>query len=278
MGLSNHALARLLTDEDTETVRLVKEQLASIAEDHPETLRALLRSEDPLVSFHAKDILDEVDQRKGEEDFTLLCHFAGDVFDIEKAAWSLALAIQPHGCDAQFQELVNDMGREFLFRSSCAKSPLERVQILSCYLAQELHFRGNSDKYYCEENSIISRVLESRMGIPISLTLVYQMIGARAGMKIEGINLPGHFIARHGGVYFDPFHEGRVLCQCDVKNILDRQGIAFRRNHLLAATPRQFLLRILANLLYVYDLDGEIIKRDRIKGWMTALNGGILTR
>ena len=278
MGHSNHALARLLTDDDAETVRLVKEQLASIAEDHPETIQDLMRSEDPLVSFHAKDILDEMDQRLGEEDFTLLCHFAGDVFDIEKAAWSLSAAIQPSGCDAELEEWVNDWGREFLSRCACATSPLERVQILSQYLAQELQFRGNSEKYYCEENSLIPRVVESRVGIPISLTLVYQMIGARAGMKIEGINLPGHFIARHGEVYFDPFHEGRVLCQCDVKNILDRQGIALRRNHLQAANPRQFLLRILTNLLYVYDLDGEIMKRDRIKGWMTALNGGILTR
>jgi regulator of sirC expression with transglutaminase-like and TPR domain len=278
MGHSNHALARLLTDEDAETVRLVKEQLASIAEDHPETIQDLMRSEDPLVSFHAKDIWDEMDQRLGEEDFTLLCHFAGDVFDIEKAAWSLSAAIQPSDCDAELEGMVNDWGREFLSRSACATSPLERVQILSQYLAQELQFRGNSEKYYCEENSLIPRVVESRVGIPISLTLVYQMIGARAGMKIEGINLPGHFIARHGEVYFDPFHEGRVLCQCDVKNILDRQGIALRRNHLQAANSRQFLLRILANLLYVYDLDGEIIKRDRIKGWMTALNGGILTR
>ena len=259
-------------------MRLVKEQLASIAEDHPETIHDLMRSDDPLVSFHAKDILDEMDQRLGEEDFTLFCHFAGDVFDIEKAAWSLAAAIRPSGCDSNLEELVNDWGREFLSRSACATSPLERVQILSRYLAQDLHFRGNSDKYYCEENSLIPRVVESRVGIPISLTLVYQMIGARAGMKIEGINLPGHFIARHGDVYFDPFHEGRILCQCDVKNILDRQGIAFRRNHLQAASPRQFLLRILANLLYVYDLDGEKMKRDRIKGWMTALNGGILTR
>jgi hypothetical protein len=277
MGFSNHALARLLTDEDAETVRLVKEQLASIAEDHPETIQDLMRSEDPLVSFHAKDILDELDQREGEEDFTLLCHFAGDVFDIEKAAWSLSAAIQPSACDVELEELVNEWGREFLSRCACATSPLERVQILSQYLAQELHFRGNSEKYYCEENSLIPRLVESRVGIPISLTLLYQMIGARGGMKIEGINLPGHFIARHGEVYFDPFHEGRVLCQCDVKNILDRQGIVLRRNHLQAANPRQFLLRILANLLYVYDLDGEKMKRNRIKGWMTALNGGILT-
>ncbi len=58
------------------------------------------------------------------------------------------------------------------------------------------------------------------MGIPITLTILYRMVGARAGMKVEGINLPGHFIARHGEVYFDPFHRGRILTKADCEEIL----------------------------------------------------------
>jgi regulator of sirC expression with transglutaminase-like and TPR domain len=98
------------------------------------------------------------------------------------------------------------------------------------------------------------------------------MVGSRAGMRIEGINLPGHFIARHSGVFFDPFHAGRILKLPDVKQLLVRQNIEFKESHLLPATPRQFLLRMLANLLYVYDLDEEDEKRDRVKEWMDAIS------
>jgi regulator of sirC expression with transglutaminase-like and TPR domain len=102
------------------------------------------------------------------------------------------------------------------------------------------------------------------------------MVGSRAGMRIEGINLPGHFIARHSGVFFDPFHAGRILKLSDVKQLLVRQNIEFKESHLLPATPRQFLLRMLANLLYVYDLDEEDEKRDRIKEWMDAISYGAI--
>jgi len=115
-------------------------------------------------------------------------------------------------------------------------------------------------------------VVSSRVGIPISLALVYMMVGSRAGMRIEGINLPGHFIARHAGVFFDPFHAGRILKLPDVNQLLVRQNIEFKESHLLPATPRQFLLRMLANLLYVYDLDEEDEKRDRVKEWMDAIS------
>jgi regulator of sirC expression with transglutaminase-like and TPR domain len=146
------------------------------------------------------------------------------------------------------------------------------VLLLTEFLSDELGFRGNSSCYYCEENSLLPHVVSSRVGIPISLALVYMMVGSRAGMRIEGINLPGHFIARHSGVFFDPFHAGRILTMPDVKQLLVRQNIEFKESHLNPASPRQFLLRMLANLLYVYDLDEEDEKRDRVKGWVDTIS------
>ena len=57
-----------------------------------------------------------------------------------------------------------------------------------------------------------------------------------------------------------------------MKQLLVRQNIEFKESNLLPATPRQFLLRMLANLLYVYDLDEEDEKRDRVKEWMDAIS------
>lgn len=278
MVVSLDALAKLLNDDDPETVRLVKEQLANLAEQDPEALEPLIAADDAVVSYHARDILAHREDCEAEDDFALHCHFAGEGFDIEQAAWALSRVVEPGRATADFEEQINAWGREFLSRVACATSNTERVEILSRFLSDELGFRGNTDRYYCQNNSILPRVIESRMGIPISLTLIYQIVGVRAGMKIEGINLPGHFIARHGEVYFDPFHGGRILCHCDVKNILGRQGIEFKESHLKPATSRQFLLRILANLLYVYDLDGETEKRNRIKGWMDALSAGSMVK
>jgi len=93
-------------------------------------------------------------------------------------------------------------------------------------------------------------------------------------MKIDGINLPGHFIARHGEVYFDPFHRGHILTQADVEQILARQGIALTACHLRPATPRQILVRILSNLLHTYENTGSCEKHSMVRGWMESLLNG----
>jgi regulator of sirC expression with transglutaminase-like and TPR domain len=97
-------------------------------------------------------------------------------------------------------------------------------------------------------------------------------------MKIDGINLPGHFIARHGDLFFDPFHGGRILKREDLRSILSRQGIELKESHLQPASPRQFLMRILANLLYVYDLDGDTERHGMVRTWMDALACGLLVK
>ena len=278
MGSTSMALAKLLSDDDPDTIRLVKEQLTAIGEDNPSTLQELANADDAKLSYHARDVLTQIDGCRAEDDFHLLCLLAGDSFDIEEAVWALSKVIDPSVCVLPFRDQINDWGSEFLERVACVSDNAERVQLLSEFLGEELEFRGNSVQYYCEENSHLHYILDSRMGIPITLTLVYQMVGARAAMKIEGINLPGHFIARHGDVFFDPFHGGRILSRADIEQILARQDMELKDSHLQSANSRQFLLRILANLLYVYDLSDEKEKRARIKSWMQVLTGASINK
>lgn len=268
------ALAKLLSDDDPDTVRLVKEQLVVLADEVMPELEELAESGDGVVAGHARDFLLEIKGRKAQEDFHLLCSLGGESFDLEQAAWSLARAIDPGLCTHEHEVMVNEWGRRYLSGMSSCPSNRDRVRLLSWQIGNDLGFNGNSESYYCEENSLLPSVIETRRGIPITLTLLYILIGARAAVKIEGINLPGHFIAKHADIYFDPFHGGRILCQCDVEQILERQGLELKEKHLQVATPRQFLMRMLANLLYVYDLDGNSEKHGMVKRWMDALGAG----
>lgn len=274
MFAQKEALIRLLHDNDPETVKLVKEQLMAGGEEKISELQELMRVDDKCVSEHARDVLAAISGRSAEEEFSLLCHFFGDGIDLEQACWALARAMEPGRCLLPFEHKLNTWGRQFLVKISGAVSNRERVLRLSAFLSDELEFRGNAENYYCESNSLLPRVIETRSGIPITLTLLYMMIASRAAMKIEGINLPGHFVARHGEVYFDPFHRGRILSRMDVESILLRQGLELKDCHLQPATPRQMLLRMLSNLLYVYDLHGECKKHERVLGWMQALKCG----
>ncbi len=137
--------------------------------------------------------------------------------------------------------------------------PLERLHRLREYLFEEQGFAGNSEDYYDPRNSYLNDVLERRLGIPITLSLVLIEVGQRLGLEMEGIGLPGHFItgARVRGeqVLFDPFNRGALLTgeQCGdlVARALGRP-VELKAEQFAPVTKRQFLGRVLANLKGVY--------------------------
>src|SRR5438445_11102873 len=100
------------------------------------------------------------------------------------------------------------------------------VPELNRLLFEEEGFRGNTVDYYDPRNSFLNDVLDRRTGIPISLSTVYMAVGRRAGVPVQGVGLPGHFVVRvttaGGEALVDPFHDGAVLTLEDCQERLDR--------------------------------------------------------
>jgi regulator of sirC expression with transglutaminase-like and TPR domain len=137
--------------------------------------------------------------------------------------------------------------------------PVGRLHRLREYLFVEQGFAGNRENYYDPRNSFLNDVLDRRQGIPITLGLVLMEVGKRLGLAVEGIGLPGHFIAgaRFGDsqILLDPFNAGALLtpeaCEKLVGRALGRK-VALKAENFAAVTRRQFLARMLANLKGIY--------------------------
>jgi len=265
------ALVRLLADDDEQTVQLVKRQLAQEGAAGMEDLRDLAGCDNPLAALHAREVLHDIVQHEALERFGQLCPVFGDASDLEEANWLLSAALLRGLEAAPYRQRLDAWGAELRRRLRRAPGDRRRVEIMTEFLAAELVFAGNSEDYYNEGNSLLPCVLDSRKGIPISLAVVYMLVGQRAGVLVEGVNLPGHFLARHGSILFDPFHQGRMLARRDCEEILRRQNQQLEEWHLATAGARQILTRILANLLYVYHRQGKSILYDRVKGWSQLL-------
>jgi regulator of sirC expression with transglutaminase-like and TPR domain len=131
---------------------------------------------------------------------------------------------------------------------------------VAALLFDEMGLRGNEEDYTDPRNSFLDQVLDRRLGIPISLAVVMMEIGRRAGVVIEGIGMPGHFLVRSGGVLRDPFRKGRAL---DVGECEDLFHGMFGADtpfsaELLAPTGRHAILaRMLANLRNSYAQRGD---------------------
>jgi regulator of sirC expression with transglutaminase-like and TPR domain len=142
-------------------------------------------------------------------------------------------------------------------------STLSCIKAVNKYLFEELHFVGSRDKYEDPRNSCLNEVLDKRTGIPITLSVVYMEIARRAGLHIDGVNFPGHFLVRcpdiggrgSGGLIIDPFHGGALLSEHDCRLLLQRHvgsEVAFNRSLLAPTTRLQIIARMLLNLKRIY--------------------------
>lgn len=142
-------------------------------------------------------------------------------------------------------------------------SLLAAVTGLNVYLFEDQRFVGNREKYEDPRNSCLNEVLERRTGIPITLSLVYMEVAQRAGLHVDGINFPGHFLVRcpdagsnaGSGLIIDPFHGGALLSEHDCRLLLQRHvgsEVAFDKTLLAPATQSQIIVRMLLNLKRIY--------------------------
>jgi regulator of sirC expression with transglutaminase-like and TPR domain len=177
--------------------------------------------------------------------------------DIAEVALHLARDEYPHlDVEAHLAEL-QAMAREA--RRYLGGDLAARVHGLARYLFHDMGFRGNKKDYYDPLNSYLNQVLERRTGIPITLSAVAIAVGARAGLRVEGVGLPGHFIVKAvdvtGEVVFDPFHGGRILTPTDCENLVRQvtgKEYTVTAETLTALPPALMVMRLLNNLKAVY--------------------------
>jgi len=137
---------------------------------------------------------------------------------------------------------------------------LEQVAAgLAAFLFEEEGFEGNADDYYDARNSYLNEVIDRKLGIPITLSVIAMSVGQRAGLDVVGVGLPGHFIAKavHADeeVLFDPFHGGQILTSAGCEQLIEAvTGRPFAVTpELLAATPPgMIILRMMNNLRSIY--------------------------
>jgi regulator of sirC expression with transglutaminase-like and TPR domain len=163
--------------------------------------------------------------------------------------------------------------------------PQTNIKILNDYLFGTLHFTGNQDEYNDPRNSYLNDVLERRTGIPISLSLVYMEVGKRAGMPIEGIGLPGHFIVRYNyndeyynrteQILLDPFNGGTSLSEEDCARMVNEiyhRPMSLTPVFMRPVTKKQFITRMLNNLKTCYVEQEDFQRALRVERMLMAVS------
>jgi len=183
--------------------------------------------------------------------------------DLAEAALVIAAEEYPALDVRAYLKRVDDLAATLKRRLRRDISPADTLIALNCYLFDELGFSGNALDYYDPRNSFLNEVLDRRLGIPITLSLLYVEIGQRLGLSVRGVSFPGHFLVkcllRDGAVILDPYARGVSLGLDDLRRRLN----ALRggggevpdeavRQMLVAAGRKEILARVLRNLRAIY--------------------------
>ncbi len=132
----------------------------------------------------------------------------------------------------------------------------EKVDNLMNFLFKEEGFEGNSDNYYSLDNCYLHRVLESKKGLPVTLSILAVLLAEEAGLPLYGIGLPLHFIVGHfqgskGIRFFDCFDSGREVTQEECVQYLHSRGIFFHPQLLSPCENESVLNRVLVNIKHI---------------------------
>jgi regulator of sirC expression with transglutaminase-like and TPR domain len=124
---------------------------------------------------------------------------------------------------------------------------------LARHLFDARGYVGNEADYSDPRNSYLDRVLDRRLGIPITLSVLMMEVARRNGVVLHGIGMPGHFLVGEPDTrtFYDPFHHGRQLDAGGARDIFSaiRADVPFREEFLAPVGTRAILARVLANLL-----------------------------
>jgi regulator of sirC expression with transglutaminase-like and TPR domain len=201
-----------------------------------------------------------------------------EAVDLTEGALLIAAAHYPDLEIDRYMACLRQMGAEVSSRIGTERDT-GAIRCLNAYLFGELGFRPNGDDYYDPRNSYLNDVLDRRVGIPITLSIVYLAVGRAAGLDLEGVSFPGHFLASMpvdgGMLVLDPYAGGVSLGIEDLGERLKSLGVpAFQLEEaltrlLVPAGSREILARMLRNLRQIHhstrnDLHAAAAAADRI--------------
>jgi regulator of sirC expression with transglutaminase-like and TPR domain len=155
---------------------------------------------------------------------------------------------------------LDDLSGDVRARLSPAATPENMIAAMNHVLFEEEGFAGNGENYYDPRNSFLNDVLDRRLGIPITLSILYMEVGLRVGLSLKGVSFPGHFLVslgqETGRVVLDPYSGGNSLSEEELINRLPqyhgrRREIALSRS-LAGVGKKEILVRMLHNLKAIY--------------------------
>jgi regulator of sirC expression with transglutaminase-like and TPR domain len=253
------AFLSLLDDTSPAVRRALLARFGQLGSASVPFLQSVARGPNRVLARHAAWFLDEL---KFSDPVAEFCGFIrSQNYELESGALLLARTVSPRldagECCSQLDQIATRC-RELIVEPSTAR---EKCRVMNRVLFHEWGFHGNVENYTDPRNSFIDQVLERRTGIPLSLSVIYLLIGERLGIDLDPVGLPGHFIvgcfADDLPFFIDPFDRGVFRDAEEIFELLRANNIVPKASDLAPTPVREVLCRSCRNLVNHYHAAGE---------------------
>jgi len=262
------ALVRLL-DEEERFAALIEERLLEAGEAALPYLHEALHSPNPLVRTRAGQLVARLRFQQLEEELARFASLDDREMDLETGVFLVARYGYPDldttWYSQELDRIAGAISREL-------HDGMYMEDIIDCInerLFSIEGFQADHQRYYDPENSYINRVIDRRVGIPITLSVIYLLIAKRLNLPISGVAFPGHFLVRYDGPYetlwIDPFNDGAILSREDCEELLRAMGYPVVDEYLAPCTTRQIVARMFNNLAQALLRQGQEARAHEVK-------------
>lgn len=271
------ALISLLDDTDLEVKNHVKERIIALGNE------AIPFLEKKWEESFNPEIQKEIEEMVHFLQFELLKERLKDWVtspdkDLLTGLWILNTFQYP---DLEYEKLNADMHQIYFevwtaFRNDL--QPNEQVRIINSVLFNQIRFSANTKNFHSPGNSMMSNVLETKKGNPISLASIYLLVGQKLGLPIYGVNLPNLFVltykSKDSTFYINAFNKGLVFSRQDIVNYLDHLKIESREEYFEPCSNTDIIARYLRNMVMAFEKLGEIEKVNEVKELLSIVTPG----
>ncbi len=252
-----NALVELLADDHPEVVEAARKKLIDSAERSvPVLQKAAASHRDSKVRVEARGVLERIRLASLAGEWQKATQRPDKEVDLEQSAFLLARVPYPDFDAQSYQRRLDELAGRVRPKLKSLEKTKEQLVAMNEILFQDEKFRGNWDDYFDPQNSYLNRVLDRKLGIPISLSVIYLLIAERLKIPVGGVGIPGHFMVKFQDdqmeLYVDTFNGGRFLTRAECIQFMVEAGYPYQPEFLDKVGPRDILARMLRNLILIY--------------------------
>ena len=249
------ALLELVDDPDPGVWTAVRKSLLGLAGAEPRVRRALVRlsaGAPARLRIRARELLATVERREIVRRLQRrAARISNEPVCLESSLFLLGRLAAPALDARPYRKALAAMAERVRIRAA-ERPPESRGLALVDVLARDLGYEGDRDDYHHPDNIHLHRVIERKLGLPLTLTALYLSVARRAGISAVGVALPGHVVLRvrdgHASHLVDPFSRGRLLTRRECVRYLTQHHLPGGAASLRDASEGELFARQVRNL------------------------------